>query len=351
MNQQWKAFLSKHGAVVESDTVRHFGDPDGELRAAVEGTVLCDLSHLALIRIEGEDAREFLHNQFSNDVNHLDSATSQLSSYNSPKGRMYAVFRLFLRDGAFYMVLPAELAQTLLTRLRMFVLMSKVNLEDASEEMVGLAIGGTAAEQILAEELGKPPTVIGKVIQSGPLTVVRVEGNTPRFQVFGPLEAVSALWERLATQATPAGKDAWLLQEIRAGLPVVHAETREAFVPQMANLQLINGVSFTKGCYPGQEIVARMQYLGTLKRRMYRAAVQSDERPYPGQEVFVSTTEEPQGSVVEAGPSPSGDFELLAVLNIAAAEGGELHLDDGNGPVLRLEPLPYAFDEPKKQAT
>jgi folate-binding protein YgfZ len=351
MNQQWKAFLSNHGAVVESDKVSHFGDPDAELRAAAEGTVLCDLSHLGLIRIQGEDAREFLHNQFSSDINQLSPETSQLSSYNSAKGRMYAVFRLFMREGGFYMALPSELADALLQRLRMFVLMSKATLEDASDELVGLGIGGTAAEAILSGQIDEIPAVVDKVVQAGPLTVIRVEGEVPRFLVFGPVEAMAGLWEQLAAQATPAGEDAWVLQEIRAGLPVVHTDTREAFVPQMTNLQLVKGVSFTKGCYPGQEIVARTQYLGTLKRRMYRAAVQASERPRPGQEVFTSEADEAQGSVVEACPSPDGGYELLAVLNIVAAEGSELHLGDPAGPALRLEPLPYAFDAVRKEAT
>jgi hypothetical protein len=247
--------------------------------------------------------------------------------------------------------LPRELTETVLNRLRMFVLTSKVTLEDAGDELVGLGVAGAEAEALLASRIDAMPNAPGTVLESGPLSVLRIEGPAPRFQVFGPVEAVSVLWEALAEKATPVGEDAWVLQDIRAGLPVVHLQTRESFVPQMANLQLVNGVSFTKGCYPGQEIVARMQYLGTLKRRMYRANVESDQRPLPGQEIYGAGSAEAQGTVVEARPDPEGGYQLLAVLNIAAADAGDLHLGDPSGPALRLEELPYAFDAVRKEGT
>jgi folate-binding protein YgfZ len=122
--------------------------------------------------------------------------------------------------------------------------------------------------------------------------------------------------------------------------------TTEAFVPQMANLQLVDGVSFTKGCYTGQEVVARMQYLGTLKRRMYRVRVDSDSRPAAGTELFSASSASGQGAgrVVDARPSPDGGFEALVVCQIASMEAGDLRLGDAEGPALQAQPLPYAFE-------
>jgi folate-binding protein YgfZ len=125
----------------------------------------------------------------------------------------------------------------------------------------------------------------------------------------------------------------------------VYDATAEAFVPQMANMQLVDGVSFTKGCYTGQEVVARMQYLGKLKRRMYRARVVTDQAPQPGQELFSPGSASGQGAgrVVDARPTPAGGFELLVVAEIASAEGASLRLGDEQGPALQLLDMPYGL--------
>jgi folate-binding protein YgfZ len=135
--------------------------------------------------------------------------------------------------------------------------------------------------------------------------------------------------------------------DIRAGIPNVFEDTVEAFVPQMANLQLVGGVSFTKGCYTGQEVVARMQYLGKLKRRMYHARVDAGQPPTPGTEVFSPSSDSGQGAgrIVDAAASPDGGYEVLAVLQISSADANDLQLGDIDGPALQLMELPYAFEQ------
>jgi hypothetical protein len=149
----------------------------------------------------------------------------------------------------------------------------------------------------------------------------------------------------VAGEATPVGPEYWALLDIRAGIPSVHAETSDAFVPQMANMQLIDGVSFTKGCYTGQEVVARMQYLGKLKRRMYLAEVTAPEPPLPGDGLYSpsSRSEQSAGRVVDACAVGGDRYELLVVVEVGAAEGGEVSLGEG-GPTLALREPPYGFE-------
>ncbi len=348
MIESWKSFLEQSGAEFDGNRVTAFGDTQGELHAAADGDVIADLSHFAVVRAKGEDAQSFLQNQFGNDVRLVSDDFSQLSSYSSPKGRMLAIFRLFGRDGDHYLRLSAPLLEGFLKRLRMFVLMSKVSLDDVSDALVRIGVAGEKVAERLRGLVGSVPEAVDAAIQANGITVLRVPGIRPRFEVYGSEAAVRGLWESLSETARTVGADAWEWLEVQAGLPTVYPETVEAFVPQMTNMQLIGGVSFKKGCYPGQEIVARMQYLGQLKRRMYLAHVESTTRPLPGDSLFSPECGSGQGTgkVVAAAPAPAGGYDLLAVIQIECAERGDVRLGE-NGPALELLPLPYSFEAPE----
>jgi folate-binding protein YgfZ len=293
-----------------------------------------------LIRIAGEEARTFLQGQVTNDVREVTPAHSQMSSLCSPKGRMLANFRVFQREEALFLQLPSERLEGVIKRLRLYVLRAKVEISDASDALVRVGITGQCAAQLLPMV---PDAPADSTISHASLTIIRHPGETPRFEVIGPAETMREFWAQCARVATPASADFWPLLDIRSGIPTVFAETEDAFVPQMANMQLVNGVSFTKGCYTGQEVVARMQYLGKLKRRMYRAHLDVAEPPRPGQALFSagSTSNQGAGRVVDARPDPGGGFELLAVAEIGSAEDAALHLGNASGPRLDMRPLPY----------
>lgn len=302
---------------------------------------ISDLSHFGLIRAEGADLRTFLQGQLTNDINQVSAKLAQLSSLCSPKGRMLASFWIFQRADALYLQLPAERLEAVLKRLRMFVLRAQVTLEDASSELARFGIAGDCAESLLPFA----PQTDKESITHDHLTIIRLPGDRPRFEILGPPQVLAGLWSELSGRAEQTGSEFWALQDIRAGIPNVFEDTVEAFVPQMANLQLVGGVSFTKGCYTGQEIVARMQYLGKLKRRMYRVHVADGARPAPGTEVYSPESESGQGAgrIVDAAPSPDGGFEALAVLQISSAGADDLRLGDAQGPTLQLLGLPYPF--------
>ncbi len=347
MNDNWKNHLISQGADITENGCSHFGNPESEKTAALQGHVLCDLSHYGLIRASGIEAESFLQNQFCNDVRRLGPARSQLNGYCTPKGRVLALFRLFQQGDDYLLRLPREILEPILKRLRMFVLMSKVTLEDDSDTWISMGYSGPEAEQRLTDILGGAPAAIDECLHTKTLSVIRVRGPHPRFEIHGNETAVRGLWGTLSAQARPAGGAAWTLLDIHAGLPEILAATQEAFVPQMLNLQALDALSFHKGCYPGQEIVARMHYLGKLKRRMYRAHADTDDCPQPGDNLFTANAESAQsaGKVVQAQTSPTGGVDLLAVIEIASMEQSSLHLHDAGGPALSLQDLPYAIEE------
>lgn len=347
MNHEWQKTLIEQGATIADNKVTDFGNPQGEIQAAAEGDILCDLSHFSLIRASGEDTATFLQGQFSNDVRQVSATSHQLSSYSSPKGRMLALFRLFQRDDAYYLSLPPDLLGSTLKRLQMFVLRSNVSLEDVTEHLIRFGLSGPNSEVLLREHLGQFPAEKEGSLTAREITVLRIAGEHPRFELHGPFAPMQNLWNALALHAQKVGADGWELLDIQAGLPTVYPETIEAFVPQMVNLQLVNGVSFKKGCYTGQEIVARMQYLGKLKRRMYRAHVATSSRPLPGDELVSphSASGQGAGKVVRAAPAPAGGYEMLCVVEIVAADSGEIYLASENAVKLEILSLPYRFEQ------
>jgi folate-binding protein YgfZ len=322
-----------------------------ELSRAAGGEALADLSHLGLIAVQGEDAAEFLQGQQTNDIRDVSEGRSQLSGLCSPKGRLLATYRVMLRDDVYYLQLPRTMVETVIRRLRLFVLRSKVTLTDASDRFATVGFTGPGVTQLATETLGTLPKGVDECRRVQDLTVVRVPGDPPRFLAIGPSGSVRALWQTLGEAAQPVGLAAWELTDLRAGVPTIQSQTSDAFVPQMVNYQAIGGVSFSKGCYTGQEVVSRTQYLGKLKRRMYPAFVDAPRAPEPGDEVFSPAHPSGQsaGKVVNVIPSPDGGFEVLAVVLIDAADSDQIRLWSEDGPALELRDLPYSL-EPETSA-
>lgn len=346
MKPDWEKFLRNAGAMIENNSVVHYGNPEQEQRIAHNGLLLCDLSHRGLIAAYGADTATFLQGQLTNDIRDVSDQHSQLSATCSPKGRMLANFRIFKRGETFYLSLPLSLLESTLKRLRMFILMAKTTLEDASQSLVGIGVSGPQIEQHLQEKNLTLPLQTDDTTQSSGYTIIRLGGPQPRFEIYGELDAMKELWEHLNVHAAPVGAGVWEMLDILAGTPTIYPPTSEAFVPQMANMQIINGVNFRKGCYTGQEIVARMQYLGKLKRRMYRVHVAGEQTVNPGDPLYSpnSTSGQGTGNIVSAQPDPNGGYMALAVIDISDAEAGNLRLHDAAGASIQLLDLPYAVE-------
>lgn len=341
MNTTWQSHLEQSGANVVNGTIIDFGHPGEELQSIKDKTIIADLSHYGIIEAQGNEASDFLQHQFSNDINQVDETHGQLSSYCSPKGRILASLKIIRFKNNYLLRLPADTLEATLKRLRMFILRSQVTLDDASDKLARFGVSGKAASQLLSDNNISVPADINQVIQQEEFCVVKSPGVHPRYEFYGNPEALIELWDSFKSEAAPVGSSVWSLLDIEAGVPDVFHNTVEAFVPQMANLHAIGGVSFKKGCYPGQEVVARMQYLGKLKRRMYRAHCNTTTLPGSGENLYSSSSDDSVGKVVQAQPAPQGGIELLAVLQIAQVEQHPIHLENKEGPQLEFMDLPY----------
>ena len=342
MAQSWSDFLATRGAQGEGAELR-FGDPAAEVRLTQSGAAVVPLTHLGLIRARGEEAAGFLHNLFSNDVKTQPPERARWNSFNSPKGRMLASF-LVWRRGEDYLLAPAaDLQPALLKKLSMYVLRAKVKLSDPAAELALLGVAGPDADKVLAAAgLGTAPSLMG-VASADEVQLISVADAAILLAV--PADQAPDLFDRLvAAGGQPAGTAAWAAAMVAAGLPLVTLPTQEEFVAQMLNFELIGGVSFNKGCYPGQEIVARTQYLGKLKKRMYRVRLATGGSPAPGQDLYAPDLGgQSAGKLVNVVPAPDGGLEALAVLQMSSAEGGEVHVGTPDGPRLEFLPLPYAI--------
>jgi len=337
MKQDWIDFLRQQGA---DESILNFGNPAKELTQAQSGTVLCPLEDLALIRASGEEARVFLHNLLTNDIKGLGADACQRSGLCNPKGRLLANFLVWHAGADLILALAADLHAAILKKLSMYVLRSKVKLTDASSEFVLLGLSGGKAKDALAE-MGAIPLANMRISGFEQGQLLRLDEQ--RFIAVVASTAAQQVWQKLAKIAYPAGLTCWHWLEITSGLPLVTAATTEEFIPQMVNFDVIGGVSFKKGCYPGQEIVARTQYLGKLKRRMYRTHLDTATAS-PGDHLYAPETgEQSCGRVLNAAPAPQGGLHLLAVIQSSCAEAGEVHLGAPAGPSLHLLPLPYAL--------
>ncbi len=331
MNEEWTEFLAS----------RTENNPQG----AELNCTLNDLSHLGLIRVSGEDAEAYLQGQLTNDIREVTESHSNLAGWCNAKGRMLANFRCFRRADDYYLQTPAENVSGVVQRLGMYILRSKVTLNDVSDELIRAGLTGDCAEALLQPFFDEMPEQPNDVQQQDQLSLIRLAGKKPRYEIIGPVNQLQEIWQTAEGQAQSASADFWALQDIQAGIPTIYQATKEAFVPQMTNMQLIDGVSFTKGCYTGQEVVARMQYLGKLKRRMYLAHVETSTTPQPGDELFarLSTSGQGTGKVVAAQANGDG-YDLLAVIEIASAEADEVLLGEQGSP-LKIINLPYPFAE------
>ena len=329
MTPDWQNYLAARGAHFDNEWIIDFGDQAAELSAAREATILCPLMHLAPFECSGEDAQTFLHNQLTSDVNHLGKDAAQYAAWCSPKGRMLASFILSRNDNGYLGLLSADLRTFILKRLQMYVLRSKVKIVDRSSDLQCLGVAGPKAEAALLQAGLPMPTALMNTASNAKTTVIRLDEG--RFIIIANSATAPSVWEPLAQIAVPTGVPAWLWLDIQAGTPFVTEATKEAFVPQMVNYDKIGGVSFHKGCYPGQEVVARTQYLGKVKRHLYRFHA---ERGLPaGGSIYPAGSSEAQpcGIIASTAPSPEGGYDGLAVILEGTIGNGELVADDRSG--------------------
>lgn len=360
IHPDWKATLIDSGAEFRdlpltddateaTEILDSFGNKTRELRASQGGNVFYDLSHNGLLSVYGKDALRFLQGQLSCDTNDLDQGLSRLGALCTHKGRMISLMRLFRHQGRYLLSLPADLLMTTGQTLAQFVVADDVNIDDASSTSIGLGLSGPSAADELQHAVGKIPEGIDQCLEHDGLTLVQVpahrsaHGEHKRYEIHGELPRMQKLWMQLNARCAPVGQPCADLLEIQAGVPRISKASSEAFVPQMTNLQQLAGISFNKGCYTGQEVIARMQFRGELKRRLYLARCAADNIA-PATTVWQAGGRSTIGKVLQSAPHPDGGSALLAVLQIARAESATNHIENEDGPELTLLELPYSLE-------
>jgi tRNA-modifying protein YgfZ len=343
MSELWQQHLQQQGAQFDNGRVIGYSKqtnnsaPPAERDATLQ---LVDLSHFGLIRATGIDAASFLHNQLTNDVNNLAEGHAQWNGWCAVKGRLLMTCALWKSGDSYWLMMPRALVGGTIKRLRMFVLRSKVVLDDMSDELVRFACVGLANT---ATAVTSPMTVSAS---NGAMTLQLDSAAT--VYIATATDAIS-YWNSKTATAHPTPASAWDLHQIRQGVLTVLPETVEAFVPQMANFELAGGVSFKKGCYPGQEIVARTQYRGILKRRMVRVAI-SNSPPIAaialGDKLYSPEFgDQACGEVANFAPTESGDIEALVVAQVASIQGGNLRILAVDGLLASVLTLPYEIPQ------
>ena len=340
INADWKTFLTEKGAFFSSTKL----DKD----TLSSASVLCDLSNHGLIKVHGEDAESFLQNQFTNDIRNVNDSTYQTSAWCSPKGRIIATFKIFKQADSFYLSLSADLIDHVINKLRMYVMMSKVTLEDVSESFIHFGLSGKHSEELLNKALAstgetKAPITSPQISTYKTLSILRMPDASPRFEIFGGLDDAKELWESCAEDAIQTNSDYWDYLNILSGLPQISEASSESWIPQMINFIAVDGVDFQKGCYPGQEVVARLNYLGKTKRRLFRVEISSDQLPAIN-DAIQSESDKQAGKILNAAFNPDGIVEALAVLKITETEK-PLTLTENNNATVTLLDLPYPVND------
>ncbi|TWD49704.1 folate-binding protein YgfZ [Pseudomonas sp. SJZ131] len=308
-----------------------------------DSAFFCTLPHEGVLAVRGADAGKFLQGQLTCNINYLSDNLSSLGARCTQKGRMQSSFRILLESDGVLLAMATELLEPQLADLKKYAVFSKSKLTDESAAWVRFGLDhGDVALSSLGLEL---PADTDSVVRNDGLIAIRV--SPQRAELWVAADQAASIKGKLSALLTEGELNQWLLGQIRAGIGQVMPSTRELFIPQMLNLQAVGGVSFKKGCYTGQEIVARMQYLGKLKRRLYRLQLEGSELPEPGTQLFAPTHNSSIGEVVIAARGEQ-NIELLAVLQAEAAESGDIHLAALEGPALHLLDLPYTLDRDKE---
>ncbi|MDR2710928.1 MAG: hypothetical protein LBB65_06350 [Burkholderiales bacterium] len=349
MHSPQTLFLAGRGGRIVDDLIADFGDYAAECDAFDRGLCLADAADFGLLRVSGVDAAAFLHNQFSTNVLSLTSGQGWYSTYNSPKGRMLASLFLW-RDNAgndadapvFFILLATDLAETIRKRLSMYVLRARVTLEDVSASCAFLSLCGAGVASIPTSGatcvgLNALPKLHHVQTQNG-ITVAAL--SPTRLLLILPQKTLSKHWLKFSQHAHLAGRHLWRRATILDGIPLITAATSDRLIPQFANWDALGGLDFQKGCYPGQEIIARTRYLGRVKERLYLARCDKAS-------VFTAATplyspafgEQSCGFVVNAAPDRQGQI-MLASLQTTATDN-PIHVVRSDGPILTLLPLPY----------
>ncbi len=291
------------------------------------------LSHSGLIAISSADAAKFLQGQVTCDVREVTEQQSRLGAWCNPQGRVQTTFRLFQYQGNYYLQLPRTMIATMINGLQKYAVFFKAKLEDVSDQWSQFGTSGTDIENDLTKFFDQVPSNIDQVVMKDNRICLRVPGIESRFVIIAKKDESPLLSKDI---------NHWKLQDIQAGIPTIYPETAGEFTPQQINYPLINGVNFNKGCYTGQEIIARTHYLGKAKQQMYRVSFTAEKLLPPNTHLYLAHSSESRivGNLIEIAAESTTTYQALAVLQNSAINEA-VAVENPAGAILHILDLPY----------
>ncbi|MGK0496294.1 CAF17-like 4Fe-4S cluster assembly/insertion protein YgfZ [Neptuniibacter pectenicola] len=325
--------------LLEEKNIQLNTDNTHVLSSSGKKTQVVPLIHQRILSVKGPETEKFLQGQLSCDVSAAFSTGSSLGSHCNIKGHMLSLFRLLKagNDEA-WLRMSHDIFDSATANLKKYMMFSKAESSEISDQISGIGLIGPGAQTLIERWFGNSPSETNSIISLSSGLVVRVPGD--RFEIWMEDSALVDMLQQLPEEAGIGSTNDWILSEIDAGIPDLRAETQEAFIPQMTNFQVFAGVSFTKGCYTGQEIVTRLQHRGQLKKPMYIAEVSADTPPQAG-DAITALNKPNAGRVVIAAQCGENRYRMLAVIVKNVAEQDPLFLHD---QAVELKTLPYSLD-------
>jgi folate-binding protein YgfZ len=352
-NQKWEQFLSSQGAQRnELDLITTFGQPELERYLIKNGPVVTDLSHMALIKVSGADAKEFLQGQLSSDINEVTENKAQMSAYCDPQGNALAIFNVFKYIDNYYLAFENTLLEVVTKRLNMFILRSDVTLTIMNQDLVQIGFAGEFGDLDIQRRLNTKVKEIwetGNVQQESleDVLVIKVPGPYHKYYIVGPCDQMIEVWKQIRINSDVTNYYDWQLLDIAAGVPSLNQYSSGQYTAQFLNLDKFNAINFKKGCFPGQEIIARLHYRGKVAKRMVRLRLES-EKLLEIATSFYATDEagtKIKFDMIAQQADIFGGSLALAITTLKPLEKLMGELSDESGQKITIEPLPYRITE------
>jgi len=353
LNPIWADFLASQNAQFdESGKIKTFGHAELERFLIKNGPVVTSLTHQALIKVSGSEAFSFLQAQLTSDIEKISDNQAQFSAYCDPQGQVLANFLVFKYQDDFYLNFDASLAESILKRLTMFVLRSDVKLEAVSNELIQVGFAGEFGDLDVQRRLS---TKVKEVFEAGHVTiegmedilVIKVPGPYHKYALFGPAEQMIEAWKKIRDNSDVTNNYDWNLLNIAAGVPEITNATTGKFIAQFFNLDKFDAINFQKGCFPGQEIIARVHYRGKVTKRMLRLHIDEALNLLPGETITLKDEGDKTHklTVISANPDIFNGTLCLAIGTLKSLESVEGDLTTESGQAAVIEPLPYSITD------
>lgn len=326
MSPKWQAFLNSQGGVFSADGSLRFSGST----VPTQNNIITDLSHLAILEITGADAIDFLNGQFTTNIQQLEKYHFQFSAWCNQKGRVKTTFFIYRHTTGFNILLPNELKDSFLKQLQMYIMRSNVQIADKSDELVRIGL-----------QTNDKTLLSGSDIHYLPIS--NLDDHTQRYIIIGSVNGLIILWKKFSKDNIAVGVDIWKLLDIQTGYPWLSPQLTELFLPQMLNLDLIDGLNYQKGCYLGQEIIVRLYSRGKLKRSLYLATCSLDANIKIADQIYTTDHKKSIGTIINA-QAHDDIYYLLAVIEKKWI-GNHATFQESNGTTLKLQPLPYQNED------